>query len=45
MIPLDKETFESYMERVLVQVERVVGALDKKKQEAAKLPERGTAVR
>ena len=30
MIPLDKETFEAYMERLLEQVERVVGALDKK---------------
>ena len=30
MIPLDKETFEAYMERLLGQVERVVGALDKK---------------
>lgn len=32
MIPLDKETFEAYMERLLEQVERVVGALDKKPQ-------------
>lgn len=30
MIPLDKETFEAYMERLLEQVEKVVGALDKK---------------
>lgn len=30
MIPLDKETFEAYMERLLEQVERVVGVLDKK---------------
>ena len=30
MIPLDKETFEAYMERLLEQVERVVGTLDKK---------------
>ena len=30
MIPLDKETFEAYMERLLEQVERIVGALDKK---------------
>ena len=30
MIPLDKETFEAYMDRLLEQVERVVGALDKK---------------
>lgn len=30
MIPLDKETFEAYMERLLEQVERVAGALDKK---------------
>lgn len=30
MIPLDKETFEAYMERLLEQVERVVGALNKK---------------
>ena len=29
MIPLDKETFEAYMERLLEQVEKVVGALDK----------------
>ena len=29
MIPLDKETFEAYMERLLEQVERVVGALNK----------------
>ena len=29
MIPLDKETFEAYMERLLEQVEMVVGALDK----------------
>lgn len=28
MIPLDKETFEAYMERLLEQVEKVVGALD-----------------
>ena len=26
MIPLDKETFEAYMERLLEQVEKVVGA-------------------
>ena len=30
MIPLDKETFEAYMERLLEQVEKFVGALDKK---------------
>ena len=30
MIPLDKETFEAYMERLIEQVERIVGALDKK---------------
>ena len=30
MIPLDKETFEAYMERLLEQVEKVVSALDKK---------------
>lgn len=30
MIPLDKETFEAYMERLLEQVEKVVGALDKR---------------
>ena len=30
MIPLDKETFEANMERLLEQVEKVVGALDKK---------------
>lgn len=28
MIPLDKETFEAYMERLLEQVQKVVGALD-----------------
>ena len=28
MIPLDKETFEAYMERLLEQVEKVVGALE-----------------
>ena len=27
MIPLDKETFEAYMERLLEQVEKVVGCL------------------
>ena len=30
MIPLDKDTFEAYMERLLEQVEKVVGALDKR---------------
>lgn len=30
MIPLDKETFEAYMERLLEQVQKLVGALDKK---------------
>lgn len=30
MIPLDKETFEAYMERLLEQVGKVVGALDKR---------------
>ena len=30
MIPLDKETFEAYMERLLEQVEKVVGVLDKR---------------
>lgn len=29
MIPLDKETFEAYMERLLEQVEKVVGASHK----------------
>ena len=28
MIPLDKETFEAYMERLLEQVEKVVGAFE-----------------
>ena len=45
MIPLDKETFEAYMERLLEQVEKVVGALDKKNKKPQKLPERGTVVR
>lgn len=30
MILLDKETFETYMERLLEQMQKVVGALDKK---------------